>query len=348
MRRACILLTLALSAAAQPIHETEVARARKMLSSPQWMEKAWGAYFAGRLHTAELEEPLIEAFREAAALRDAWDMSEEHGYVAALFDAAVESGITVPAALLEPFEEKWRAPAIVLLARDAAGEEPLLRLREEKLDSGEWLAVSNLLLKLKSQRFFAKALSEVNISHAFTLTDPGDNQGHGSGSSGGVFSDGTARMPKDFPPVGVYVLVGWEQPGDVMLAAGPQNAYYRRTVAPTNGRAPYSASPGPIDRQWITIGYLAPLGHMTEEQAVYLFRRATSIEYHGEDDLRQRWDAALSAQEAAIRAFVRTAQERGLGSVTGMTLKIVPQLYDDRKATAGVPPALTPREFVLQ
>jgi len=120
-----------------------------------------------------------------------------------------------------------------------------------------------------------------------------------------------------------------------MLAAGPQNAYYRRTVAPTNGRAPYSASPGPIDRQWITIGYLAPLGHMTEEQAVYLFRRATSIEYHGEDDLRQRWDAALSAQEAAIRAFVRTAQERGLGSVTGMTLKIVPQLYDLRKSTAG-------------
>ena len=347
MRHARILLALALSVGAQSLPENEVARVRRLLSSPQWRDKAWGAYFAGGLHSDELKEPLIEAFREASALRNAWDMSEEYGYVAALFDAAIQSGISVPAELLEPFEEHWRAPVIVLLSRDPAGEDSLLRLREEKLGDGEWLAVSNLLQALKSQRFFAKALSEVNISHVFTLTDPADNQGRGRGFGGGVFSDGSARMPKDFPPVGVYVLVGWPQKGDVMLAAGPQNAYYRRTVAPTNERVPYSASPGPVDRQKITVGYLAPLGHITEEQAAYLFHRQTSIEYRGEDDLRKRWDAALGAQEAAMRAFVRTAQQNGLGSVTGMTLKIVPQLYDLREMTAGAPPPLTPHEFVL-
>lgn len=79
-----------------------------------------------------------------------------------------------------------------------------------------------------------------------------------------------------------------------------------------------------------------------------MFHQQTLIEYRGDDDLRRRWDAALSAQEAAIRDFVRAAQKGGMGSVAGITLKIVPQVYDDRKATAGPTPPLTPREFVLE
>jgi hypothetical protein len=347
MRHACILLALALSAGAQSLPESEIARSRRLLESPQWRDKAWGAYFAAGLHSDELKESLIEAFREAAQLREARPVSDEYGYMSALFDAAIQSGITVSGELLAPFEEHWRAPVIILLARDPASEGSLLRLRAEKLGDGEWLAVSNLLQALKSQRFLALALSEVSISHIFTLTEPGDNKGRGGGSGGTVFGHGSARMPKDFPPVGVYMLVGWAQKGDVMLAAGPQDSYYRRTVAPTNGQASYSASPGSVDRQKITVEYLAPLGNMTESQAAYLFHQSTSIEYRGEDDLRNRWDTALSAQEAAIRDFVRTAQDKGLGSVTGMTLKIVPQLYDLRDRSAGAPPALTPHEFVL-
>ena len=41
------------------------------LSSRQWLDKARGAYFAGRIHSADLQEPLIEAIREATALRNA-------------------------------------------------------------------------------------------------------------------------------------------------------------------------------------------------------------------------------------------------------------------------------------
>jgi len=63
--------------------------------------------------------------------------------------------------------------------------------------------------------------------------------------------------------------------------------------------------------------------------------------------LSQQWDAALTAQEAAIRAFVRTAQQNGMGSVSGMTLQIVPQVNDRRKTSRGPVPALTPHEFVL-
>jgi len=35
-------------------------------------------------------------------------------------------------------------------------------------------------------------------------------------------------------------------------------------------------------------------------------------------------------------------------NVTGMTLKIVPELEDRRKTTSGPTPPLTPHEFVLE
>jgi hypothetical protein len=318
-----------------------------MLSSPQWLEKAWGAYFAGRLHSTELQEPLVDALREAAALRDAYFGTEEYGYVAALFDAAIESEFTVPAAVLDLFEDKWRAPVVILLARDPAAEESLLRLRDQKLNDPEWLAVSNLLLGLKSQRFFAKALSEINISHSFEVKDPGGSESWGGGVGGGIYGDGVLAMPKGFPPIAVYNFVDYELKGDILLARGPQDVYYRRTLAPTDKQIGYGVSGSVLDRSKLAVEYLAALGNMTEGEAVYLFHQQTLIEFSGDDDLRQRWDGALSAQEAAIRAFIRTAQGRGLGSVTGTTLKIVPQLHDDRKITGGPVPALTPWEFVL-
>lgn len=343
MRTACILVALAVSAAAQSIPEAESARARRMLSSPQWLEKAWGAYFAGRLHSAELQEPIVDALREAAALRDAYFGTEEFGYVAALFDAAIESGIAVPAAVLDLFEDKWRAPVVILLARDPAAEESLLRLRDQKLNDAEWLAISNLLLALKSPRFFAKALSEIHLSHVFAVHDPGFGAGVGGGTGGGCYNCVfVARMPPGFPPVGVYALLDREEKGDVLLAPGPRSAYYRRVPA---GKQTPSPAMG-INRPELAIEYLAPLANMTAEQAKDLFHWQTSIEFHGDDDLRQRWDAEVNAQETAIRAFVRAAQENGLGRVAGMTLKIELQVLDTRKVT-GLVPLLTPRELVL-
>jgi hypothetical protein len=146
----------------------------------------------------------------------------------------------------------------------------------------------------------------------------------------------------------VYAVWNWAQAGDVLLAKGPVDVYYRRIVAPTDGRGvPFSQGETRWDRQKIRDDYLAPLGKITEGEAVYLFHRQTTIEFCGESDMRQRWEDALSAQETAIRDFVRKAQENGLGSVTGMQMQIVPQVYDLRKATAGSAPNLAPRVFVL-
>jgi hypothetical protein len=348
MRQAWILLALTLCAGAQSLPESETARARRLLESPQWRDKAWGAYFTGRLATDELKESLIEAFRGASALHDAKPWTEESGYLAALFDAAIQSGITVPAELLEPYEENWTTPVIILLARDPSAESSLLRLREGTPEPVQWLAVNNLLLVLKSQPLFSRTLSEVEISHVFDLRDPGDNSGHGGGTGGGICGDGVLFMPKGFPPIGIYRLTDSGMAGDVLLARGPEDAYYRRFVVPTDAQKGFGLCRGFFDRQKIRIGYLAMLLQLPEQQVENLFQSPTVIEFRSDDDLRRQWDAALTAQEAAIRSFVRTAQANGMGSVTGMTLKIVPQVEDRRKTTAGPTPPLTSRAFVLE
>ena len=345
MRIACIFLALTFSAAAQSIPEIEIARARNLLASPQWSERAWGVYFAGQLRAEGLTEPIVGAFREAAALRDSTAGTEEHAYVAALFDAAIQSGIRVPAVVLEPFEEKWREPAIVLLAH-LHEEEPLLKLDEENLPGAQWLAVNNELLERHSHGFFVKTLSEVAITHTFTLTDPGQNIGIGVGTGSGVCGDGIAAMPKGFPPVGLYEILSAGQPGDVLLASGPQDAYYRRTVVPTDKQVGFGSCGSGIDKQKIRVGYLAEINGVSEKEARNVFEQASCLEYRDDATLRTQWDGALSSQEAAVRGFVAAAQRYGWGTAAGVRLEITVKV-DDLRTVKGATPPVTPREFVL-
>jgi len=94
---ASFLAAGALCAQPSPVSVQEAERARQLLGSAQWVDKAWGAYFAGRLHSDDLDQLLIEQFRQSAALRNAQGYTDEYAFLAVLFDAAIEAGITVPA-----------------------------------------------------------------------------------------------------------------------------------------------------------------------------------------------------------------------------------------------------------
>jgi hypothetical protein len=169
-----ILLILSLEAVtAQPasVSSQQTQVAHQLLSSSRWIEKAWGAYLAGRLRSEELDEQLIEQFRVASLLRDWPAYMEEHAFVNVLLDAAIESGIIVPSPLFEPFEEKWTDAVIILLARASDIEQSLLRIRSEGSRDIVWLAVNNLLLANKSGRWYEAILGELKITHRFTVTD---------------------------------------------------------------------------------------------------------------------------------------------------------------------------------
>jgi hypothetical protein len=129
---ALLLAAPLLAAQTSPIPALQSESARRPLDSPGWREKAWGAYLAARLHTDDLNRILADQFLPAAALRDAAYQSDEYAYLTVLFDAAIESGIRVPAAALEPFQERWAEPVLILLARDPESSPALLRLRTDE------------------------------------------------------------------------------------------------------------------------------------------------------------------------------------------------------------------------
>jgi hypothetical protein len=342
-------LLLAVGAAwAQPasISATEKARALQLLHSVPWMDKAWGAYFAGRLHAEQLREPLIEEFRGAGALRDAPSYSEEYAFVAALFDAAIEANITVPAVLLEPFEEKWSDPVLILLARDKDAEEPLLRFAAEKSRNAEWLAANNLLFAMKSQRWYSGMLAELNITNQFIVTDPGEG-GTGGGKGGIVCGDGVAAMPKGFPPITIHTLQERALRGSVLLAPGPQSIYDERTIVPTDKQVGFGSCSTGLDRAAYRIKYLAEIANMPGNQAENLFHRAMGFSYRGTEDFEREVEQDLTAQEQGIRQVLQSAKVRGLDYPADLRLRIVPEVIDRRQNATEPLPVVTPREIAF-
>jgi len=153
-----------LCAQAAPYAAQETERTRQLLHSEQWVSRAWGAYFAGRLHSDDIDRTLIEQLRSASALSNAQPRTEEYAFLAALFEALIEADVRVPAALLDPFEDEWTDPVMILLARDKESEDALLRLRGEKSRTTVWLAANNLLFERKSQAWYAATLGEIDIT----------------------------------------------------------------------------------------------------------------------------------------------------------------------------------------
>jgi hypothetical protein len=343
MRTASILLTLALAAVAQDA-PTE------LLKSPSLRDRAWGAYQAGQLHSDVGHQALRDAFRDAAPMNTAkgvygGPISEEFAFVAALFDAAIQSKMVVPGDLLEPFAATWPSPVIILLARDPQSDDLLLHMREHARYNPEWVAINNLLAARKSQRFFARVLAEAEISHTFTLLDPGAAARHEPSTGGSACGDGILIFPHGFPPTNHYEIV--ERDG-LLLAPGPRNSYYRATLVATDQRTGFGACAQQLDRRAMAVEYLAPLGRMTGQEALALFQQERRVEFTSMTDFDKRCDSALYAQETALRAFFHSAAENGFGEVRGTTVRIVTKVDDQRKISSGPAPSITAREFTIQ
>lgn len=338
----------ALSAQSVPIQVQEIERARQLLNSTRWVDKAWGVYSAARLHQLDLQQELIQQFQSAAVLRDSPVYTDEHAYLYALFDAAIQEGITVPAALLEPFADKWPVPVVILASRDKNSEDLLLALRGRKSgDDAVWLAANNLLFERKSQRWYEAILSEITITHQFTVTDPGRGPGFGGGSMGGMGVDGVAAMPRDFPPIAFYILQNSAARGRVFLAQGPKNIYYERTVVPTNKQVGFGKSYVILNRMEIRIGYLASLGFKPVKDTVRLFHSESYIEFTTNEQFERDARLRMTTQRFEIQELIKAIGKRGLRA-SNTPLRIVPVVNDKRKKTTNPLPSVAVREIVLQ
>ena len=342
------------SANAQPgMAAAETVRARVLLDAPELSEKAWGAYFAARLHDDSFRESLIAQLRLQIPFSYAAPDSEEHAYIQTLFDALIELGSPVPADAALPFEDQWRAEALILLARDPVNGDELSKMREENLTDVEWLAVSNLLLRFRPQELFAMTLRELKITHRFEIVDPQRGIGFGGISAcRAAASVPTARTPVGFPPVGAYSLE-WGTTddalgGDVLLAPGPHNIYYKRTVVPA-GAEGRIATPPPAapDRQQFLLEYIERLSGLTAENGSTLFHPVTTIEWRSAADCARAIEAALDRQATNIAALLADQKQLGRVNLDGIRMEIAPTVEDRRQNASGDLPIVGPKPIPL-
>jgi hypothetical protein len=339
---ALLLAAPLLAAQPSPIPALQTETARRLLDSPGWREKAWGAYLAARLHSDDLNRLLGDQLLPAAALRDAAYHSDEYAYLTVLFDAAIEAGIRVPAALLEPFQERWPAPVLILLARDPESTPALLRIRTEQAPPLVWLAASNLLFERKSQPWFAALLGEIRITHRLIAVDSRSGAGYGEGSGGGICGDGITAMPKGFPPVVLYELRDAGVRDAALLAHGPRDLFYQRLVIPTDKQVGTGSCNGALDRPSMRLAYLAMIRGIPAYQVEQVFRASTNIAFTTPAAFEQEANRLLADQEQAIRTLLTEIAARGLHA-PGVPLRIVPEVIDHRTAAREALPAIAER-----
>jgi hypothetical protein len=325
-----------------------IARAKALLHSANWSDKAWGAYFSAGLRSEDLNDALIEELRLAKPIREGGSPLE-FAYEQSLLDALIQSGKVAPAGLALPFERWWRAEVLILLSRDPRNEEVLLTIRKRELSAEEWLAVSNLLFRMRSGQFFASILQEKTMTHTFGIQDTGGFGGGGRvGPGGGECGDDIVGFPKGFPPIGKYQLTLTPQAGDVVLAEGPKNVYYRRIVAPKDGRTAWRVCEVAPDPEGRLAEYFGVIGLLDFNSERTIFEPTDIIRWQNAAQVESEIKARLQAQVEAIRGFVKTAGERGWSGASGVCLRITPVVHDNRRDTHEALPAVATVEFTLE
>jgi hypothetical protein len=330
-----------------------IARAKALLHSASWSDKAWGAYFSTGLRSDELSDALLEELRLAEPLRHSTWGAEE-AFVQSLLDALIQSGKAVPTDAVLPFEEQWRAETLILLSHGSGNEETLLDLRKEKLNGEEWVLVSNLLFRMRSGRFFASILQEKTITHTFHVTDTGGAGGGGKGGfeRGGCGPGGMVQFLRGFPPIGRYGLTLTPQTGDVVVAEGPKIVYYRRIVVTKNGQAAWGECSVSTDPEVLRTEYLAAIGGILNGFDVprvrNIFEPWDYLRWQNAEQVAREMKARLQAQVKAIRDFVNFAGLQGWSGAEGLRLRITPVVVDDRRDAHEALPAVAPVEFTLE
>ncbi len=311
-------------------------------------------FWISRLSVPELGPLLIGELASMQPYVDEPKNTQEAAYIAAVFDALILSGTIVPERDLSPFEQSWRDEVLIVQSRQQGGEEFLLSMRGAELSKAQWTAVNNLLLRMRSDKFFRKALSELPLTHTFVIVDEvrgGFGGLSGGGFGGGGVGCGVRGLPRGFPPIGLYQLKNWPSEGDVLLVKGPRDIYYHRTLIPTDVQAGWSVVLVPFgeqDKRKDGLEYLAFWNNVKPDTITGIFWATTTVRWHDMVSFQDSTESALAGQIERIQDFLDSAKQRGAGDLSGLQLGIAVNIVDERQGGEPIPANLPSRLFTVR
>jgi hypothetical protein len=335
------LLALLLAAPPPP----DQPRAEALLASPRPIDKAWGAYLAGRLNLTALTPKLaaeLDRLRPIPTTLDRENWSLAH----TLLDTLIELKAPLSFEQLKPWLEDYGNEALILLLQNAGNNQrELLELRPALRRQDHWLAATNILVQQRAPGIALALLSELRPESTFVAADSPGHSGVGAGIGGGFSGCGSTAFAKDFPPAARYLIVTFPTPGDILLAPGPKNAFLRRTVLPTNQQIGYSESGSQYDTQSELISYLASLAYASVDQLRPGILANRSIVWSTPEEFRQEAELALQLQAGTIRGLINQFVSKDLLSSadrSSLQLSITPRYLDLRKSQSEPLPSLDP------
>ncbi len=199
-----LILLFSLTASAQTSQSTFQledikANVRQLLASEKIQDQAWAAYYIGKFRWAEFTPELKEFLARETGV------SIEFLHRATL-DALIQLNAVVKADELLPHLKEAPNQVVILLTVDPIGNEQTFLLLLDLQQSDErWLAVCNLLVRLRSKGLASKLLRELKIKPSILVADDLNSIVGGSGSNGGC-GDGGLTLPSGFPPLVSYDL----------------------------------------------------------------------------------------------------------------------------------------------
>lgn len=310
--------------------DPEPAVLRAKLAAPEAATVAWGAYDAGRLDCRLLVPELRATLVRLAAVEPAAQGTREHhAVVAAVLDALIRTGASLPASELLPWLSRRPSEAIVLASRAPEQQAGLLlRVVESSRTQGHWIAACNLLLLASPDVLVPHLLTLAEVHLAIEVTSPDCFFSSHSATVG--CGCGSGQRLAGFPPVVWYELhLGRST---TCFADGPQPVSYARCER-TQATFGLGGCTTPVDRADYALRCLYRLAAREKPAHRLESRRQESVEWAGADALR----AAVGTLEHDLAAEWSTllGDLRGKGYVSPevagrTTLRIVREITDRR------------------
>jgi hypothetical protein len=312
-----------------------------LLQSSRLVDRTWGAYQVANSRLQVCKNKILELLRSAKSLQVTTVDGEDYAYVQSLLDAAIQLEATVDSDDILPYSSTWPVETIILLARDAkTNEQALLSLRHMELCYEHWLAVSNLLLRVKSPQFFVETFKSVRISHSITLVDQAPAQASGvfrDGLWGHIDQEGLRSVPSGFPPVCLYYFVRSTTfatpPESVLLANGPRPSRYVRV--PTNRAEMWTRARPTWTFDDFHYGYqreyLAALTEYTAAKMNRVIAPVSIVTWKNRSDFVGVVASLLEQQTQALEQFLADSQSKLQSRLPELRVHLELEISDQRK-----------------
>jgi hypothetical protein len=237
-----------------------------LFHSSESKDRAWAAYLIGK---HEMREMLPDLYELLASTDPTSDRGDYYIQCAAL-DSLIQLDAPLPSEMVSGIYQNFPDQTLVLLAKRPAENCPnLFSLLQQNIKSIEWVAICNLLSKIKSPEFATQLLSEVEIEATVRVYDSqigGANGGFGRGIGTGCGGDGIFSVPEGFPPIAIYKLTERTNFGNVVVAPGRHPIYYERLVVKGGQQKGVGTSSTAIRKDDYIIEYLAELLDTSDEE----------------------------------------------------------------------------------